>query len=234
MSNKKEVKSYVLLSILGAVLLLLILLMNSSDSPTIHNLEKMFIGGVFISSCLFGLSLALRPNWFKRIMKQGSQNLNQRIHRMTTRKRQGHHPDCRQFKSHTIIIKDRILCAGCTGLALGSILSIFLALIYLSFFNDIPSYIVFLLTIIGMVLIAIAYVEIILPKRKPSVHMMSNIILVLGFLFVIVGVFQVTGNVIYGIFALAISFLWLDTRIQLSNWRHTLICKYCDKPCKAY
>lgn len=234
MSTKNNVKSYVLLSIMGAVLILLILLMNTSDPPTIHKFNKLFIGGIFISSSLFGLSLALRPNWIRRIMKRSSRNLNHRIHQMKTRKRQGHHPDCKHFKSHTITLNYRTLCAGCTGLALGSTLSIFLTLIYLIFFDELPQNIIFLFTVIGMLLIAIAYVEIPLPKRRPSVHMMSNIILVLGFLFVIVGVFQVTGNIMYGIFAVAISVLWLDTRIQLSNWRHTLICKYCNNSCKAY
>lgn len=225
---------YILFSILGAVLLLLLIFTIASGKSSIDTIDRLFIGGAFISSCLFGISLALRPNWIKRYKQQGVHVTKQRSSITTSRKRQGHHPDCEHFKSHTYKIKNSILCAGCTGLTLGSFISIFLMIIYLFFFNDIPRVALFIFIIVGMGFITINYIEIILPKRTAFAHVLSNGFLVIGFFFIIIGVFQLTGNVIYGILALILTFLWLDTRIQLSNWRHAVTCGNCSETCKAY
>jgi hypothetical protein len=201
---------------------------------TVDTFDRLFIGGAFVSCCLFGVSLALRPNWIKRFTKRGINHVHGQPIQTVAIKRQGHHPGCVHFQSHTFPIKNNILCAGCTGLALGSIASVFLMIISLIFFNEISKNILSIFIIVGMIFIALNYVEIAYLKRGAFVHLFSNIFLVISFFFVIIGVFQLTGNVIFGIFAVIISFLWLDTRIQLSNRRHTEICKNCNETCKAY
>ena len=225
---------YIIFSILGGVLLLLLVFTIASGRNSIDTVDRLFLGGAFISSCLFGISLALRPNWIKRYKKQGIHGINPKSPITTSRKRQGHHPDCKPFQSHTYTIKNGVLCAGCTGLALGSFISIFLMIIFLIFFNDIPKAALLIFIIIGLGFIAFNYVEIVLPKRRAFAHLLSNSLLVIGFFFIIIGVFQLTGNVTYGILALIITFLWLDTRIQLSNWHHHVICDNCSETCKAY
>ncbi len=234
MKYKKNLWYYTLLSILGGALLLLLVFTMDSGNNSIDTIERLFIGGAFISSCLFGISLALRPNWIKRHTKQAIHGTNPKTPITNYRKRHGHHPDCEHFSSHTYKIKDGVLCAGCTGLALGSFISIFLMIIYLIFFIDIPRVVLLIFIIVGMGFIALNYVEIGVLKRGAFTHIISNSFLVVGFFLVIVGVFQLTGNVIYGILALIITFLWLDTRIQLSNWRHAVICRNCNETCKAY
>lgn len=225
---------HILLSILGGVLFLLLVFTIADGKNSIDTIDRLFIGGAFISSCIFGISLALHPNWIKRYKKQGIHGTNTKSPIAISRKRQGHHPDCDPFQGHTYTIKNNILCAGCTGLALGSFISIFLMIIYLIFFNDIPRVALLIFIIVGMGFIAINYVEIVLPKRTALAHVLSNGLLVIGFFFIIRGVFHLTGNLIYGILALIITFLWLDTRIQLSNWRHAKTCRNCSETCKAY
>ena len=154
--------------------------------------------------------------------------------RTKLRRRQGHHPDCERFESHTIKIKDKVLCAGCTGLALGSIVSIFLMGVYILLPNEIPPTILHISIMPGMFLIALNYIETVIPTRKTLLHLISNIFLVIGFFFVVIGIFQSAGSVIYGIFGILMSFLWLDTRIRLSSWRHARICEDCGETCKVY
>jgi hypothetical protein len=234
LNHKRNVLFYTLFSIIGAVLILLLILTNTSEIHTIDTFDKLFIGSAFISCCIFGISLALRPNWVKRYIKRGINHVHDQPAQTAAIKRQGHHPDCEHFQSHTFPIKNNILCAGCTGLALGSIASIFLMIIYLIFFNEISKNILYIFVIAGMIFIALNYVEIAYLKRGAFVHLISNIFLVISFFFVIIGVSQLTGKVLFGILAVIISFLWLDTRIQLSNRRHTEMCKNCNETCKAY
>lgn len=226
---------YLTLSAIGAALIMVVSRFSSSDTNnTIHLLDRMVVGVVFISSCVLGISLALRPNWIKRFTERESHDTKKQQPRTKLRERQGHHPDCERFGSHTIKIKDEVLCAGCTGLALGSIASIFLMSVYILLPNEIPPTILDISIISGTILIALNYMETVILTRNTILHLFSNIFLVIGFFFVVVGIFQSTGSMIYGIFGVLIAFLWLDTRIQLSGWRHTRICKDCSETCKVY
>jgi uncharacterized protein YacL len=219
---------------IGAALILVVSRFSSSDTNTIHLFDRIIVGVVFISSCVFGISLAVRPNWIKRFTERESHDMKKQQPRTNLRGRQGHHPDCERFESHTIKIQDKVLCAGCTGLALGSIVSIFLMGVYILLPNEIPPTILHISIMLGMIFIALNYIETMIPTRKTLLHLISNIFLVIGFFFVVIRIFQSTGSLIYGIFGVLISFLWLDTSIRLSGWRHTSICKDCGETCKVY
>ena len=86
----------------------------------------------------------------------------------------------------------------------------------------------------GFIIIGLIFLKIMTMPKSASTHIISNVGLPLGFFFVVIGAFQLTGDVISGLIAVIISFLWLDTRIQISNWRHSIICKICKKECKVY
>jgi hypothetical protein len=233
LSTKKDVSYYLGLSIIGAVLLVLVTYFSSSD-VNIALIDKLIIGGAFVTSCLFGISLALRPGWTGRYSKERVHGLLPEKPLEPQRKRRGHHPECTRFDSHRISTKRKTYCAGCLGLALGSFISIILMILYVIAPYEFSDLVLNFLIIIGLIIIAVAYVEIMIPKRRAYVHVVSNILLVLGFLFIIIGLFELTGSVFIGIIGVIFSFLWLDTRIQLSSWRHVVICKNCNESCKAY
>jgi len=234
LKQNKNIFYYIILSIAAAVLLLILIFLNPLNTTTIEIYDKLFVGGVFIISCIFGISLALYPRWFRRLTKHTTPRSNSKKSKKITRKYKGHHPDCGNFQSHTIGIKNKTLCAGCLGLSIGAIISIILAIIYIvTIGNESISgfyYVVF----IGLIAIGLTYAEIMLPLRHAIVHAISNIFLVLSLFLITIGIFEITGNKIYGTISIIISFLWLDTRIQLSNWKHTRICEHCNETCKMY
>ena len=83
-------------------------------------------------------------------------------------------------------------------------------------------------------MIFLAYIEIVFPEKYMIFHIVSNVILVLGFIMVTISIFEIKGDKIYGVLGIIISVLWLDTRIQLSNYLHSSICSDCVKKCKMY
>ena len=85
-----------------------------------------------------------------------------------------------------------------------------------------------------MIIIGFSYIETVIPGRTPAGHVTGNVLLVIGFFLVVAGVFGTTKSPLIGAFAVLISFLWLDTRVQLSNWHHAMICRDCKNTCKAY
>lgn len=223
-----------ILSVLGAVLLLLISIFPPLDAGSVYLTDRLIVGGAFIACCVFGISLAIKPGWIRRLSNKANHGAEITKGVKVKRSRRGHHPDCHGFQTHIINTKKKGFCAGCTGLAIGSVSSIIFTAYYIVFWVGIPWIILFLLILLGILLIVFNYMEVVNPYKKSFLHLISNVFLIIGFLLVVIGVFQSTGNIFIGISAVLISFLWLDTRIQLSSWRHTKICKTCKKTCKAY
>ncbi len=234
MKQLKNIFNYLTLSIAAAFLLLMLAFFIPSKVNTIVTYDKLVIGGAFITSCIFGISLAIWPSWHKKLVISRNHGANRQQEQKTNRKHQGHHPDCNQFQNHIIRIKNKTYCAGCLGSSVGSVISIFFMIIYLIIASNHSSTTFHFFIILGLIIIGLTYIEIMLPKRYAVIHVISNIFLVIGFLLITIGIFEITGNRIYGLTYILISFLWLDTRIQLSNWRHGLICGDCTETCKVY
>lgn len=234
MKQKGYVNHYIILSIIAAILLLLLAFFSFSNKKTIGINDRLFVSIFFIISCLIGISLAFYPGWFKRFLKRRVYTATNQKIKKAARKREGHHPNCIQFKNHSIRIKNKLYCAGCLGLALGCIISIFLMVIYIQIDFSLSLEILYFLIIIGLIIISFVFVETILFKRNAFIHIISNSLLVLSFLIITISITEITSNTLSGIITIILTFLWLDTRIQLSSQHHTLICNNCDKSCKMY
>jgi len=234
LKQNKYILYYIILSIFAAFLILILIFLSPLNTTTIGVYDKLFVGGAFITSCIFGISLALFPRWFRRLNKHKNTDSNSKKSKQTVRKYKGHHPDCGNFHGHTIETKNKTLCAGCLGLSIGSIVSIVLTIIYIVIIREKTATGFYYITFLGLIIIGLACVEIMLPIRHAVVHIICNIFLVLSFLLVTISIFEITGNKIYGILGVIISFLFLDTRIHLSNWQHTRICESCSETCKVY
>jgi uncharacterized membrane protein len=195
--------------------------------------DKVIIGLFFIFSCLFGFSLAIYPGWIKRRMKTKSQN-NANNKQKNFRNRLGHHPDCSKFNSHTLKTKNKVYCAGCLGLALGCIISIILVIIYIPISFEYSSDLFQYLILFGFIIIGIVYIEILVNNQNIFIHILSNSLLIISFLIIIISITELTRNISFGIICIVLSFLWIDTRIQLSKLHHSIICKKCDNSCKMY
>jgi len=228
---KKKLFYYLILSIAAGFLILLLAFFSSPNTNVTTFFDRLLIVGIATIGCLSGVSLAFRPGWYRKpLHRTHSNNTNTK----KIRNRIGHHPDCNRFRNHTVTINNKKICSGCLGLALGAVIAIILMIGYL--FVDIPrsTEIYFLFIISGLVIISFVYIEILLAKRSTIIHIVSNIFLMLSFLLLTIGIFEITGNRMYGIVTVILSFLWLDTRIQLSKWHHTIICQNCEKLCKMY
>jgi hypothetical protein len=207
---------------------------GSSDIGNDNIYDLLILNGVFIVSCIFGISLAIRPGWYRRSTKDQNHNVKRKQGQDITRKRKGHHPDCNQFQNHTIVISNKTICAGCFGLSIGCIISIFLMIFYIFVAHGIFSNTFYFLIFLGLIIIGLVYAEILLSRRYAIVHIISNAFLVVSFFLITISIFEITGKMIYGLISILLLFLLLYTRIQLSTYRHSLICNKCNKECKMY
>jgi uncharacterized membrane protein len=223
-----------MLSILGALLLLILLLIPQPEMRSTGILDRLIVGGAFVTSCILGISLALRPGWIKRTSNKEYHNTSNQKKHSNTRRRLGHHPDCKGFNEHVIHTKNKTICAGCTGLALGSIAAVLLMGFYIAIPASFSATQLQFFALLGIFFIALSFSEIINTYRKSITHVITNILLVIGFLLLVLVVLEQTASIPFGILTVIISFLFMDTRIQLSSWKHSLTCKNCRSACKAY
>lgn len=232
MNQKNYALYFVFLSITTIFFIFIIIFFNNTNTKVIDMQNKIFLASIFIAICFIGIISALRPKFFKKIS-----NNKKNKHRITTnhdsKKFKGHHPDCPEFKSHTLVLNNKTFCAGCIGLAIGAIVSILSMIIYI--FLDIHNLTVFkLLIFLGLIMIGWSFIEIMIAHRNPLIHILSNTLLVLSFLIITISIYELTNNLLYGFIIIIFSLTWLETRIQLSNWKHTQICKNCKENCKMY
>lgn len=232
MKKIKSIFYYLLLSFTAVVLIIIMIFSKPNASNSANFFDKFFVAGAFLASCIFGISIAIYPNWWRK-NKQ-----NTHISDIQTSKKsrlfQGHHPDCSMFRSHVIIIKNKARCAGCVGLLLGALISIFLMILYLTLPFRLPIVMYYILLILGILLLIFIYGEIMLLKRNMFFHILLNSLLVLSFFFITISVVELTENPVYGVLVVLLCFLWLDTRIHISNYRHQRICFSCNQECKSY
>lgn len=233
MSRKGELAYYMVVSVIGACIVMAMTVFGSSGAENLDVSDRVIVGGAFIGSCLLGISLALRPGWIGRAIGRGN-GPSEGHGRVGTRERRGHHPDCEKFADHVITTDKGALCAGCTGLARGSVMAIVLMSIFVIIPARMSPGIPGLFVLLGIILIVVAFGEIALPQRNALLHSALNVSMVIGFFFVVIGVFHSTGDATSGLLTIVVSFLWLDARIHLSNWRHAKICENCSEVCKAY
>ena len=231
MKPKTLLYYYLCLSSLTILLLILIMVFHRFHQLAFQ--DKIIVGSFLIGSCILGISLAFYPGWFKRCFTKNHDSSVGSSQKKNISFR-GHHPNCSEFVSHTITIGKRKYCAGCLGLSIGALLALLLIVSYLSFFQIQSIIIIQVMFLLGIVFLYGSYLETIYHMKNPIYHMISNILLVFSFILLCISILEITGNSIYGLLTILLSFLLLTTRIQLSQWKHTEICRSCEKHCKQY
>jgi hypothetical protein len=233
LNQTKIVLSYLALSFIGVVLLVFFVSMTTVPTRPMIVLEKLVVAGIFIVSCVFGISFSLRPNWVRTFIYKKDNTVKNHTDALK-RSFRGHHPDCKTFEKHRMIYQNKTWCAGCLGFLIGCLLSIILMILYVVVPFQQPPTISRLLFFLGLLVIAFVYLEIILGSRHSIIHVLSNGMLILSFFFITTSIVELSGKVVYGLFTILLCILWLDTRIQLSRWHHRRLCRSCLQSCKIY
>lgn len=233
MKKIKTIHYYLTLSITAVIITLLMIVIKPNTINTNIFTEKLIVIGAFFICCIFGISLAIYPNWWKKNKKNTNNNSNIK-NQKTKRSFKGHHPDCNKFKNHITIIKNKSQCTGCLGLTIGAIISIIVMILYLIIPLKISTNVYYVLFIIGIIILFLAYGEILFLKRNRLFHIITNSLLIIGLLIITLSILEITKNLIYAIITLILCILWLNTRIYFSNQQHHKVCKSCIKECKSY
>ncbi|MCX8182760.1 MAG: hypothetical protein N3D12_06550 [Candidatus Methanomethyliaceae archaeon] len=220
---------YISISLLG-VLFVLMLGLNPPYSGGDFSLRKPVIGLSFALICVLGALAALFPKKCSTIPHYSS--ISAKTSQYFQGLSKGHHPVCKQFASHTIVLCGKVLCAGCTGLFIGALLSIVCAGSYfLLGLEGIHAQMSIFLGSFGLVLGFAQF------AFRGFVRSLMNVFFVVGALMILIGVDSLVQNFFIDLFVLALTLFWILTRILLSQQDHNQVCRICismKKECELF
>jgi hypothetical protein len=203
-------------------------IVTPSSLPSTHG--NIYIWSIFTALLVLGAAATFFPRRCSRSIVN-TEDLDQSGYTsiLGVRLIHGHHPLCGQFTGHEFTVTGKSICAGCLGLFIGATSSLLLSAVYLMFNPVIPLGV----GMLGLVFVTCGLLYIPVLKNLPiGLRTAVNAIFVVGFvltLMVVVGV----GNVEVALITIGFFVFWMYTRIQLSQWRHNVICDGCDEQCPA-
>jgi len=234
LSGDDGAREMVILSVAGGIIVLALAWFGRSEDGAVQSTDRLIVGSALLASFILGISLAAKPGWVRRLRKDAVHAVDSDTGLASGQGRRGHHPDCEHFRPHTVNAIGKVLCAGCTGLGIGSVASIAMVILYVSLPISPSPMISMSLVAIGIALVAASMADSELFQARGGERLFSNLIMPFGFFLVAVGLLESTENAAYGLMGVLISFLWLDTRIRLSRRRHIRMCSGCVEACKSY
>jgi hypothetical protein len=194
--------------------------------------RKPIVGAIFSLVCFLGIVAGLFPSkcssmfHFRRSAQKSVSSNPGRS--MEASKFRGHHPDCPEFRAHVFQMGSRVLCAGCTGLILGALLSI--ATVTMYFFLDQPlsldPQLIFSVGFLGVSCGLLQYH--VFNLHRSSIHLFVNVLFVFGVSLLLVGVDAIGQSINADFYVIGLSLFWLYTRILLSQIDHQKICFDCS------
>ena len=212
----------VAISIFGMVLITI-----WTNTPPVGNenlsWRKPLVGFLFSFLCILGSLASLFPRTCSEAFHFSGERMSEK-HNHTPNV--SHHPDCEGFSAHVVRIKGQARCAACTGLLLGATMALVGAFFYFSGLLRImnPQF----LSFVGIIAVLLGFLQ---SKFRGYLRLISNSIFVLGALFCLVGVDQVSQSLANDLFTVMLIVFWIFTRIELSRWDHSRTCDNCEARC---
>jgi hypothetical protein len=193
--------------------------------------RKPLIGSIFGAICVLGIVAVFVPKQCSAIFDltkeedSSPSNLTSHGNYPTL---PGHHPNCKAFSAHLIRIKNKTLCAACTGLLLGALIALAGAALYF-FGNWHLGQSSSLAVLLGALGVGFGLLQL---KFRSFLRLLLNSFFVLGTFLVLIGIDALTQSLFMDFFLIILTVFWLFTRILLSQWDHWRICYTCANPCK--
>jgi hypothetical protein len=192
--------------------------------------RNLVAGAAFSIICISGILAAIFPSSCQAIPKIWKDNKNGdllKVHETTLR---AHHPLCDNYSAHILSIGNMKFCATCSGLLAGATFALLGTA--LCFFGNShigePSTLVW----VGTAGVTLGLLQSAFPKFSNGItRFLASVFFVVGTFLLLASINEATKNVSIDLFFIALSLLWILTKIALSQRDHQNICSLCTKKC---
>jgi hypothetical protein len=191
--------------------------------------RNIVVGSAFAAVCVLGILAVLYPDSCLGILdfekRDRYEQSSRRVHESAFR---GHHPMCEGYSSHVLCVGDRRFCATCSGLLIGAI--VVLVGIGIYFFGNLrigekP----FILVSVGVAGVVLGLFYPFMPRfRSGFTRFFASMLFAVGSFLILVSMDEAVANTSIDLFFIALSVLWIFTRVSLSQWEHQRTCSQCS------
>lgn len=119
----------VAVSVFGLTIAPLLLLqpnLQADQSP----MRRPLIGAIYCIVCIVGVVAVFYPGKCRMMFKKPNDSTDNKNPSASAVPFKGHHPDCEEFSANRITIRGSVFCAACSGLLVGAIVSILVAVLF--------------------------------------------------------------------------------------------------------
>ncbi len=192
--------------------------------------RKPLIGTALATVCVLGILSVFFPSKCSapfRVLRKGKRQ-DLRASHAASLALAGHHPQCSHYSGHVLTLGRRRVCATCSGLFIGALIA--LTGVGVFFFSNIQIRLEAMLAVaVGVVGVALGLLQSLLPRLQNGVtRLFTGTFFVAGTSLILIGIEEVTRSVSMDLFVVALSVLWLMTKISLSQRDHMRICSRCS------
>ena len=212
------------------LILAVVFVINPPKPQDDFALRKPAVGSALGVVCVLGIFAVLYPDSCAGIMCL--KNREKTIHNCSESSAaalRGHHVACKHYSTHVLQIGNRVFCATCSGLLVGAV--IVLIGIGLFFFGNLQICEKPLVpVIVGAGGVAAGLLYPVVPPRFQNSYtrFFAGVLLAVGSFLILAGIEEAAKNLAVDFFFVALSVLWLASKMSLSQWEHRRICARCS------
>jgi len=217
--------SFLSLSVLAALTI-------TAQQGSLEN-RKELIGIAFGAICLLGIVAGISPSRCNRLVRHGpmkeaasSEQIGASEEKVNESFK-GHHPTCGNFSSHIIQVGSNTYCAGCAGLVIGATTALIGTVFYV-FLQNLSQQLVAMMLWSGLIGVTLGLSQYNLFTKKASIHLLLNVVFVVGAFLLLVGVTEMSGSLSIGAYSLLVILFLIYVRSALSRLEHVKKCITCD------
>jgi protein-S-isoprenylcysteine O-methyltransferase Ste14 len=209
--KNRELITYVVLAQLSLILVSLLSIRGVQNDQSLS-----FLRAAFFSICLIGIVAGLFPGFlsFSKAERRDSKDVS------------GHHPSCGFFPGHVVKVMGSAVCAGCTGLVIGAVLSMLFLVVGIRpfwFGREVAFW-------SGVLFVSLGLVQHFIDLGSGWVHLWLNVWFVIGAWMIFESIQRL--NLSIQLYFLASTLFWIWARIRASQWNHVYVCNVCLSKCK--
>ncbi len=189
--------------------------------------RRVIIGSVFAALCSLGIAAAFFPKSCEGIISYGKNDgfakHSGRVKSAPMVTLEGHHPRCSKFSPHRVAMRKYQVCAACVGLVLGAVVALIGTAAYFFVglaFDDIS----FIAIVLGEIGVSLGLAQF---KFGGLSKLLINALFVLASFVILVEVDLVSESLYADLYVFGVIVFWLSTRILLSQWNNSRICRKC-------
>jgi hypothetical protein len=193
-------------------------------------LRKPLVGSALGAVSVLGIFAVLYPASCTGLigLKDSNETTNS-FHRPGIKVLRGHHAACKPYSTHVLKLGNKVFCATCSGLLVGAV--IVLVGVGLFFFWNLRfSEEPFIPVLAGVIGVSAGLLYAVVPSRFQNgiTRFFAGVLLAAGSFLIIAGVEDAAKSLSIDLLFVALSVLWLATKMSLSRWEHHRICGRCS------